>query len=224
MSPTLTEANTTAPGETVALARDQDSIVSLVLGENLNLHSARAELALCSLDNISGKNIVALPTPAKEYWWTARLRDEKCSTGLTVPESIALAAGLIAEKHAPEGWTCGVLIAEDSAYFLSLFSTNGIFGRMTIQSPSVARLGIDLRQALSSSLPPSIRSAIRSAIGSASAPGCDALYVSEDFPTRDAAALAETLQILVERLPRDKAGLLKAGQALLYSEISRLCA
>lgn len=222
MSPALTETNTTAPGETVALARDQDSIVSLVLGDNLTMDNARAELALCSLDNIRGKNIVALPTPAKEYWWTARLRDENLSSALAVPESIALAAGLIAENHAPEGWTCGVLIAEDSAYFLSLFSTSGIFGRITIQSPSVARLGIDLRQALSSSLPFSMKSSMTSA--AKSAPACDALYVSEDFPTRDAAALAETLQILVERLPRDRDGLLKAGQELLYSEISRLCA
>ena len=220
MSPALTETDTTKAGEMVALTRDQDSIVSLVLGENLSFDSARAELALCSLDNISRENIVALPTPAKQYWWTARLRNEKSAAGLAVPESIALAAGLIAEKHAPEGWTCGVLIAGHSAYFLALFSTDGIFGRMTIQSPSVARLGIDLRQALSSSLPASIRSAIRPA----SAPGCDALYVSEDFPTRDAAALAETLQILVERLPRDRAGLLTAGRTFLCSELSRLCA
>ncbi len=215
MSHALTETIITASVQTVALSRDQDSIVTLVRGENLSIDSARAELALCSLDRVRRENVVVLPTPSKEYWWTARLRKQKSAAGLAVPESIALAAGLIVAKHAPEGWICGVLTAEDSEYFLSLFSPDGIFGRMTIHSPAVARLGIDLRQALNSSLPFSIKTR--------SAPACDALYVSEEFPSRDAAALAETLQILVERIPTDRAGLQEAGRKFLCSEISRLC-
>ena len=212
----LAEIDVASSAITISACGDQDSIVSLVRGKNLSVESARTELALCSLDRFKREFVVALPTPTKEYWWTTRLRIENPSISLAVPESIALAAGLIADNHAPDGWTCGVLTAGDSAYYLSLFSSDGIFGRIAIQSPSLARLGIDLRQALISSLPLSI--------SSPSAAGCDALYVPEDFPGRDAAALAETLQILVERCPTDRSALANAGREFLGSEISRLCA
>lgn len=209
-----TANNTTNTEPTIEVVADSAVTVRIVSGRELDFKRAIFEARISDLAPAAGTSLAAT-TANPTRWWVCSGSASAGAGAFAAPTSLALALGLAHAEYIPENWLCAVLLESDERVYLTAFTHNGIYGRISLPLPE-----------LNTESAPAIVELIQTALTSGALPAApegaalDALYTLDESLC---IALQERLEIPVERLPESAGALIGRGLKALTESLERSC-